>query len=320
MQETWVWSLGWEDPLEKGMAIHSSSCLENPHGQRSLVAYSPWWSQRVRHDWVTEQACPLQNLYVEVLTPSAVVLQGGLEVVTFELPWVLSVLRRRWRDQSSVPCHVRTQPEGGSLQTRKTTPTKNWICQHLDLGLSLSNSEEYMLACKPPNLWSCVTVASADTGPTALCGQRRVYRPQFMGSGCFQNKPSCLYHVSLEARSWGWGVRGKEFMSWEAAIAKRKVTLKSHTRPAPHAWDQSLETQDKGFSQETTDQHHRDTVRQKEVHSQGPPPFNTLSAFPVCAWQPSPPTPNTHRGEREAAVQTSGPFIHCAPRFMTSTN
>ena len=22
--ETWVWSLGWEDPLEKGMATHSS--------------------------------------------------------------------------------------------------------------------------------------------------------------------------------------------------------------------------------------------------------------------------------------------------------
>ena len=24
MRETWVWSLGWEDPLEKGMATHSS--------------------------------------------------------------------------------------------------------------------------------------------------------------------------------------------------------------------------------------------------------------------------------------------------------
>jgi len=24
MQETWVWSLGGEDPLEKGMATHSS--------------------------------------------------------------------------------------------------------------------------------------------------------------------------------------------------------------------------------------------------------------------------------------------------------
>ena len=24
MQETWIWSLGQEDPLEKGMATHSS--------------------------------------------------------------------------------------------------------------------------------------------------------------------------------------------------------------------------------------------------------------------------------------------------------
>ena len=42
IQETWVPSLGWEDPLEEGMATHSSnSCLENPHGQRSLAGYSP---------------------------------------------------------------------------------------------------------------------------------------------------------------------------------------------------------------------------------------------------------------------------------------
>ena len=31
MQETRVRALGWEDPLEKEMAIHSSTiCLENP--------------------------------------------------------------------------------------------------------------------------------------------------------------------------------------------------------------------------------------------------------------------------------------------------
>ena len=29
MGETWVQFLGWEDPLEKGMATHSSICLEN---------------------------------------------------------------------------------------------------------------------------------------------------------------------------------------------------------------------------------------------------------------------------------------------------
>ena len=44
MWETLVQSLGWEDPLEEGMATHllQYSCLENPHGQRSLAGYSPW--------------------------------------------------------------------------------------------------------------------------------------------------------------------------------------------------------------------------------------------------------------------------------------
>ena len=48
MQETWVRSLGWEDPLEEGKATHSS-----------ILAWRiPWTvksmgSQRVGHDWVT---------------------------------------------------------------------------------------------------------------------------------------------------------------------------------------------------------------------------------------------------------------------------
>ena len=38
-----VWSLGWENPLEKGMATHSLVILPwGLHGQRSLVGYSPW--------------------------------------------------------------------------------------------------------------------------------------------------------------------------------------------------------------------------------------------------------------------------------------
>ena len=43
MEGTGVWSLGWEDPLEKGSSI--LFCLENPHGQRNLVGYSPWGGQ-----------------------------------------------------------------------------------------------------------------------------------------------------------------------------------------------------------------------------------------------------------------------------------
>ena len=49
-QEIWVWSLGWEDPLEKEMATHSSILAwkipwtEEPDGLQSMGLY------RVRHD------------------------------------------------------------------------------------------------------------------------------------------------------------------------------------------------------------------------------------------------------------------------------
>ena len=54
MQETWVWYLGWEDPLEKAMATHANilawkiSWTEEPGGLQSMG------SQRVGHDWATE--------------------------------------------------------------------------------------------------------------------------------------------------------------------------------------------------------------------------------------------------------------------------
>ena len=54
-QQTWVLSLGWEDPLEDRMALHSSITAweipwtEKPGGVQSMG------SQRVVHDWVTER-------------------------------------------------------------------------------------------------------------------------------------------------------------------------------------------------------------------------------------------------------------------------
>ena len=52
MQETWVWSLGWEHPLEEEMATLSSMLAwripwtEEPGGLQSM------WSQRAGHEWV----------------------------------------------------------------------------------------------------------------------------------------------------------------------------------------------------------------------------------------------------------------------------
>ena len=42
MQETWVRSLSWEDPLEKEMQTTVVSFPGKSHGERSLVGYSPW--------------------------------------------------------------------------------------------------------------------------------------------------------------------------------------------------------------------------------------------------------------------------------------
>ena len=53
MQETWVRSLGWEDPLEKEMATHSSILAWRIPWTGEPGRLQPTGSQRVGHDWVT---------------------------------------------------------------------------------------------------------------------------------------------------------------------------------------------------------------------------------------------------------------------------
>ena len=63
-QETWVGSLGWEDPLEEEMATHSSILArkmpwtEEPGGLQSIGL------ERVRYDQATEhtQLCSRQDI------------------------------------------------------------------------------------------------------------------------------------------------------------------------------------------------------------------------------------------------------------------
>ena len=53
MRETWVWSLGWEDLLEKEMAIHSSILAWRIPWTEKPSRLPSTGSQRVGHDWVT---------------------------------------------------------------------------------------------------------------------------------------------------------------------------------------------------------------------------------------------------------------------------
>ena len=54
MRETWVQSLGWEDPLEKGMATHSSMLAWRIPMDKGAWQATVHWVIKVRHDWMTQ--------------------------------------------------------------------------------------------------------------------------------------------------------------------------------------------------------------------------------------------------------------------------
>ena len=82
MQETRVWYLGQEDPLEKEMATHSSIAGEF-HGQRSLAGYGPW--DRKESD-TTERLTlshfskvTSSNILSDIAAVSTVIKEGSLD-------------------------------------------------------------------------------------------------------------------------------------------------------------------------------------------------------------------------------------------------
>ena len=61
MWETWVQLMGWEDPLEEGMATHPSILAWQSQGQRGLAGYSA--RGRTESD-TTEWLSTAQHVYV----------------------------------------------------------------------------------------------------------------------------------------------------------------------------------------------------------------------------------------------------------------
>ena len=109
MQETWDRSLGWEDPLEKEMATHSSilawriSWTQEPGGLQSIG------SQRVRHNWGNGKEC--SNYFTIALISHArkvmlKILQARLQqYVNHELQ--AGFRKGRWtRDQNANICWI----------------------------------------------------------------------------------------------------------------------------------------------------------------------------------------------------------------------
>ena len=55
--ETWVQSLGQEDPMEKEMATHSSIIVWKTPWAEESRGLQPMVLQTVGHDWVIEHTC-----------------------------------------------------------------------------------------------------------------------------------------------------------------------------------------------------------------------------------------------------------------------
>ena len=60
MQETWVQSLGQEDPLEEGMALHSSILAWSIPWREEPGRLQSMGLQRLGHNWATEHP-PIQE-------------------------------------------------------------------------------------------------------------------------------------------------------------------------------------------------------------------------------------------------------------------
>ena len=63
MQETWVQSLGWEDPLEKEKVTHSSILAWRIPWTEESDGLQSMGSQRVRHNWATKPPPPCSFHY-----------------------------------------------------------------------------------------------------------------------------------------------------------------------------------------------------------------------------------------------------------------
>ena len=199
MQETWVQSLGWEDPLEKGKATHSSTpawrtpWAEVPGGLQSVG------SQGVRHDWMPKhitrsvssvaQSCPTLCHPMDRSTP-------GLPV-HHQLPEFTQTRVHRVGDaiQPSHPLSPPSPPAPNPSQWRGTSAKMakqvGQLAHRLNVGVHWPFSSHQ----SPVEHWAKVTILSCTSpAPWSRAGKRgrRTFRRcwQSMEQECWRRQCS----------------------------------------------------------------------------------------------------------------------------------
>ena len=106
----WVWSLGWEDPLEEEMETHSSiPAWKNPWAEESGGLWSTG-SQRVRHDWSSlthMHACSGVNYLITYFVPLPLILY-----LISLLNWLILELKKNF---FNCLCRLSCHPQIGTI-------------------------------------------------------------------------------------------------------------------------------------------------------------------------------------------------------------
>ena len=108
MRETWVQSLGQEDPLEKEMATHSSTLawkIPSMEGRGRLQSMGSW---RVRQDWVTSCSLFTTNKTLDIIIINTVFLsyEVGASSECHELEYFhWPIAFQEWKDNVYFDCY-----------------------------------------------------------------------------------------------------------------------------------------------------------------------------------------------------------------------
>ena len=141
MQETQVWSLGREDPLEKEMATNSSSLAWRIPWREEPGRLQSMGSQRVRHDWATSLTHSLTGNVCYVLSHfSRVWLFITPWAVTCQAPLSMGFSRQEY--WSGLPCPLPGDPPhpGIKLVSFKSPPLAGGL---FTTSATIGNSRAY---------------------------------------------------------------------------------------------------------------------------------------------------------------------------------
>ena len=136
MWETWVRSLGWEDPLEKEMAVHPSTLAWKITWMEKLGRLQSMGSQTVGHDWATSllslsNSLPIFQICIQTLSSTKYIITLWLKCI---LLFVYLYWYKFWRLMTRKKNNQNIYSNKTDYKTIFSNEHMNQIPEHYALG------------------------------------------------------------------------------------------------------------------------------------------------------------------------------------------